>query len=176
MSRIRIIQQDITNLAVDAVVNAANNSLLGGGGVDGAIHAAAGSGLFAACKALGGCATGGAKLTAAYQLPAKYIIHTVGPVWTGGQKNEPELLASCYRHCMEIALQLRLQSIAFPAISCGVYHFPVKAAANIAITTVLNHLRNNQHLQQVYLVCFEEAVNAAYNEIFQQLRVEQNAG
>jgi O-acetyl-ADP-ribose deacetylase len=164
MATLHIVQADITTLAVDAIVNAANHSLLGGGGVDGAIHRAAGPRLLTECQTLGGCATGQAKITGGYALPAKYVIHTVGPVWTGGQHDEPALLASCYRECMALANAYSLKSIAFPAISCGVYHFPATLAANIAVTSIKECLQAPHSINTVYFVCFGDAILKAYNE------------
>ncbi|EKD40020.1 MAG: Appr-1-p processing protein [uncultured bacterium] len=159
-NRIAIRQVDITTLAVDAIVNAANTSLLGGGGVDGAIHRAAGPNLLAECRQLHGCETGAAKITGGYNLPAKYVIHTVGPVWRGGTHGESELLASCYRECLKIAEEKGFASIAFPAISCGAYGFPLSAAAKIAIDTVFASLHKNPKLV-VTFVCFGESVQEA---------------
>jgi O-acetyl-ADP-ribose deacetylase (regulator of RNase III) len=147
-------QADITTLAVDAIVNAANSSLLGGGGVDGAIHRAAGRGLLAECRLLGGCATGEAKLTRGYALPARFIIHTVGPVWQGGTRGEADLLASCYRRSLELAAEQRLASIAFPAISTGVYGFPIQPAARIAIGNVRAFIQKETPLREVIFCCF----------------------
>ena len=162
MPLIEIIQGDITQLAVDAIVTAANRSLLGGGGVDGAIHRAAGPELLKECRTLGGCETGSAKITRGYRLPARYVIHTVGPIWQGGQQQERELLASCYRESLRLAEQHGLRSIAFPAISCGAYGFPVGEAASIAIETIRSHSAADSQLATVYLVCFDASIAAAF--------------
>lgn len=148
-----MIHGDITRQRVDAIVNAANRSLLGGGGVDGAIHRAAGPALVEACRALGGCATGEAKLTDAFDLPARFVIHTVGPVWRGGEHGEPDLLAACYRNALDVAEQHRLGSIAFPNISTGAYGYPAQAAAAVAVRTVSEH--SGRHLGQACFVCFD---------------------
>ncbi len=169
MAEIEIIQTDITRLKVEAIVNAANNSLLGGGGVDGAIHQAAGPELLVECKTLKGCATGKAKITRGYKLPADYVIHTVGPVWRGGDSHEAVLLACCYRECMCLAAEYAIKTIAFPAISCGVYGFPVEQAATIAMNSIQTSMQGCPLLQRVYLVCFGEAVLKAYNQSFTQI-------
>lgn len=160
MESMQIVQGDITQMAVDAIVNAANNSLRGGGGVDGAIHRAAGAELLEACILLGGCQTGEAKITMGVRLPARYVIHTVGPVWRGGSHKEAELLASCYRNSLLLAEEYELISIAFPAISCGVYGFPIKKACTIAYQTVLDHLQSGSKLQ-VSFVCFNQEIEGA---------------
>ncbi len=162
--RIRLIQGDITQLEVDAIVNAANTSLLGGGGVDGAIHRAAGPALLKACRDLKGCRTGHAKITEGFRLPARFVIHTVGPVWKGGQKNEAELLELCYRKSLDLASLHQLKTIAFPNISTGVYGFPKQLAAEIAIGTVQGFLRAPGSIEKVTFVVFDEDNFLIYNK------------
>jgi len=156
---IQVIQGDITKQAVDAIVNAANSSLLGGGGVDGAIHRVAGPGLLAECRLLGGCKTGDAKLTKGHNLPAKYVIHTVGPVWQGGDTNEDQLLASCYRRSLELAASLNIRSVAFPAISTGIYGFPKQRAAEIAVNEARAYTGD---IETLLFVCFDSETADIY--------------
>ena len=170
MEKIAILKTDITTLAVDAIVNAANHSLLGGGGVDGAIHRAAGPELLEECRLLGGCATGRAKLTEGYRLPAKNIIHTVGPVWNGGEDGEPELLAGCYRSCFAIARAHGLRTLAFPAISCGVYRFPVGLAVQIALRETVAELKSGDAIDKVIFACFDESIYESYRRAVLKLR------
>ena len=160
--RIEVVQGDITRLSVDAIVNAANATLLGGGGVDGAIHGAAGPELLEECRALGGCETGEAKITYGYRLPARFVIHTVGPVWTGGLNNEDELLANCYRNSLKLAIEHEVRTIAFPAISTGAYRFPLDRATRVAVQEVSAFLDRHPEIEKLSFVCFDEKTFTAY--------------
>ena len=167
--RITVLNGDITQQKVDAIVNAANQSLLGGAGVDGAIHRAAGPMLLEECRQLGGCDTGDAKITGAYNLPARWVIHTVGPVWGGGSRGEAELLAGCYRSCLALAEEYSIRTIAFPAISTGLYRFPVELATRLAVSEVAGFLAQHKSLEQVTFVCFNHPAHNAYLTAVQEL-------
>lgn len=169
-NKIEIIKGNITKQAVDAIVNAANCSLLGGGGVDGAIHRAAGPELLAECRTLGGCKTGEAKITKGYKLPAKYVIHTPGPVWHGGSRGEPELLRSCYRSCLELASEKDCKTVDFPSISTGVYHFPLDKASQIAIKAISEYLFEHPEIERVRMVCFDERTKDYYENALESLK------
>ncbi|MGM9591473.1 MAG: O-acetyl-ADP-ribose deacetylase [Oscillospiraceae bacterium] len=169
-NRIEIIQGDITKQAVDAIVNAANCSLLGGGGVDGAIHRAAGPELLAECRTLNGCKTGEAKITKGYRLPARYVIHTPGPVWHGGSKGEAELLRSCYLNCLALASENGCRTVDFPSISTGVYHFPLEKASMIAIGAIAEYLSAHPELERVRMVCFDERTKGYYEAALENLK------
>ena len=163
--KIEIVQGDITKLDVDAIVNAANTTLLGGGGVDGAIHRAAGPELLAECRTLGGCQPGEAKITRGYRLPARFVIHTVGPVWRGGKRGEPETLANCYRNSLQVAVENGIRTIAFPAISCGAYGYPIEEAAQIAVNTTREFLATTDQIEKVIFVLWDEDVYKTYRRI-----------
>ena len=163
--KIEIVQGDITKLDVDAIVNAANTTLLGGSGVDGAIHRAAGPELLAECRTLGGCQLGEAKITRGYRLPTRFIIHTVGPVWRGGKRGEPETLANCYRNSLQLAVENGIRTIAFPAISCGAYGYPIEEAAQIAVNTTREFLATTDQIEKVIFVLWDEDVYKTYRRI-----------
>lgn len=162
--RLELVRGDITKQCADAIVNAANTSLLGGGGVDGAIHRAAGPKLLEECQDLGGCQTGEAKITRGYNLPAKFVIHTPGPIWRGGASHEDELLANCYTSCLSLAVENGCKTVAFPSISTGVYHFPLDRAAAIAVGAIWSFLETDRALERVRIVCFDDTTLAAYNK------------
>jgi len=165
MGNIEIVRGDITKLDVDAIVNAANTTLLGGGGVDGAIHRAAGPELLAQCRTLGGCRPGEAKITRGYRLPARYVIHTVGPIWRGGKRGEPETLANCYRSSLQIAVKNGIKTVAFPAISCGAYGYPIPDAAQIALETVRDFLAGADRMDKVTFVVWGDDIYDAYQQL-----------
>ena len=172
MKRLSIVKGDIVKAKTDAIVNAANTSLLGGGGVDGAIHRAAGPELLAECETLHGCPTGEAKITKGYKLKAKYVIHTPGPIWRGGKWGEEELLANCYKNSLKLAQEHGVTSIAFPSISTGVYRFPVEQAAKIAVKEIYSYLKEHDDMEQITMVCFDDRTKAAYEDALAELEAE----
>lgn len=174
--RVEIVQGDITRDRVDAIVNAANSSLLGGGGVDAAIHRAAGPGLLEECRSLGGCATGEAKVTGAYNLPARWVIHTVGPIWRGGTAGEDDLLARCYRRSLELAEGIGARMIAFPSISTGAYGFPIERASRIALREIGAHLASSDAIQRVVVVCFSGPDHACYQQTLSEVSASSPGG
>lgn len=167
--RMQIVRGDITKLAVDAIVNAANSTLLGGGGVDGAIHRAAGSELIEECRKLGGCQPGEAKMTSGYRLPARFVIHTVGPIWAGGERDEADVLARCHRNSLRLAVDRGLKTIAFPAISCGAYGYPVEEAAEVAVESTAHFLRANATIDRVDFVVASDSIDRAYQAALRAL-------
>lgn len=170
LERIQIVEGDITTFTVDVIVNAANSALSGGGGVDGAIHRAAGSGLLAECRTLGRCPMGEVRMTGAYNLPARYVIHAVGPVWQGGDYDEAELLANCYQNSLKSAVEHHLKTIAFPAISTGIYGYPLDQAASIALKTTSQFLANNKTIEQVWMVCYGSKATRIFQKQYQNLQ------
>jgi O-acetyl-ADP-ribose deacetylase (regulator of RNase III) len=170
MTTLKLIQGDITKLAVDAIVNAANPTLMGGGGVDGVIHRAAGAELQKECRTLYGCATGEAKITQGYQLPAKYVIHTVGPIWRGGKQNEAKLLANCYINTLTVAIQHGIKTVAFPAISCGAYGYPWQEAVEIAVLTTLAFIEKNTEVDTIYFVVYNESLYDIYDNVLKTVQ------
>ena len=168
MEQIIVTQGDITRLDVECIVNAANRSLLGGGGVDGAIHRAAGPELLAECRMLHGCKTGQAKITKGYRLPAKYVIHTPGPVWNGGSRGEEELLKSCYESCLKLAAERGCRTVAFPSISTGIYRFPLEKASAVAVRTILSFCQSHPEIEEVQMVCFDERTKGFYDSALQK--------
>lgn len=169
--RFSVIKGDITRMNTQAIVNAANTSLLGGGGVDGAIHRTAGPELLKECELLGGCKTGEAKITSGYKLKAEYVIHTPGPIWRGGDKGEDELLKNCYENSLKLAVENEITSISFPSISTGVYRFPVERAANIAVKTIKEFMENDKTIETINMVCFDETTYRAYKKVYDEIFV-----
>jgi O-acetyl-ADP-ribose deacetylase (regulator of RNase III) len=165
LAKIEIVRGDVTKVEVDAIVNAANTTLLGGSGVDGAIHRAAGPELLAECRTLGGCRPGEAKITRGYHLPARFVIHTVGPIWSGGKRGEPEILANCYRNSLQLAVENGIQTIAFPAVSCGAYGYPIQEAAQIALKTTREFLAKTDKIEKVIFVLWGEDIYEAYRKL-----------